>query len=648
MASAPLDIIVRARDARRASKDVDGVTGSVTDLGEASSRSARKASAADRAHRGFHSSLKAVATAAKVGVVGVGLLGGAAVKMGVSSVRAAMGFEEQMSSLGSVTGAGVAQMARHRAAALQAGAATKYSASQAVTAQTELAKGGISTANILNGGLKAALALAAAGELDLADAASYTANAMNLFGLSGGKTTHVADALATAANATTADVKDFGMALAAGGSVAKSAGLSFDQTVVALEALAASGIKNSDAGTSLKAALTQLINPTDKQAELAKQLGVNFIDASGNMKSLASISGMLRGKLGGLTATQRTAALATLAGTDGVRTLTSLYDAGPKGINAFSKGLGKQGSAAEVAAKKQDNLKGKIEGLKGSFETLQIVIGTALLPVLTKGAEKATGLVNSATKGAQRLQAAYDASGAQGLLFALDDMTGANGKLIATFDQVKAQLDGIDFNHLGTEAKNAGRQVLDALSGVNVCDVGGSLESALGPLKTFADIAQWAFELPGAKTALVSIIALGASFKVLNAASGGAAGGMLAFTGGSFRLGLATAALITQVLAYKTARIGVTATENVGTAATTRASLATRLFTGSLNLLKVAAVTTWAAITGPIGLVILGLTALGVGFVMAYKHVGFFRDGVLTLDFRANRLTAEWKPARSK
>lgn len=330
------------------------------------------------------------ATAAATG--GLALLAGGM----VATVKKAADFESQLSSLGAVANASGRQLDLLRKQAMDAGAATKFSALEAAQAQTELAKGGLSTSKILGGALNGALALAAAGELDLADAASYTANALNQFGLDGKQAGHVADALAQAANSTTADVGDFGIALTQGGAAAKAAGLSFDETVTALEALAKIGVKGSDAGTSLKTALTQIASPTKKSAELMDQLGISFFDAQGKMKPLPAVAGMLHDKLEGLTRQQRLQAASTIAGTDGMRTLLALYDAGGPTIHKLAGELEKQGTAAEVAAKKQDNLKGKIENLKGSLETAAIAVGTELIPVLTDSAEKLTALVNKA------------------------------------------------------------------------------------------------------------------------------------------------------------------------------------------------------------------------------------------------------------
>lgn len=339
------------------------------------------------------------ATMARVGAVArtglaAGVIGaGAAI---AKSIKLAADFEQQLDALGSVSGASDRQMRMLRKSAMDMGAATKYSALEAAGAQTELAKGGLSVTKILNGGLKGALALAAAGEMDLAQAAETTANALNLFKLNGSEAEHVADALATAANATTADVSDFAMALTQGGAAAKAAGLSFDQTIVYLEAMANAGVKGSDAGTSMKAALTQIAKPTEQSAAMMKKLNLEFFDAQGKIKPLPAIAKNLDQAFGGLTEQQRLQAAATIAGTDGMRGLLALYDSSPEALRKLSDGVKEQGTAADVAAEKQDNLKGKLEQFKGALETAGIALGTTLLPALTDGVERATEVIQNA------------------------------------------------------------------------------------------------------------------------------------------------------------------------------------------------------------------------------------------------------------
>ena len=311
----------------------------------------------------------------------------------VKAVNVTKDFDKELSNLKAITGSTGKQMDRLRKQAIDMGAATTFSASEAAKAQTELAKGGLTASQILGGALRSSLNLAAAGQMDLADAAETTVNAMQLFGLSGRDTAKIADMLATAANRTTADVEDFAMALKQGGSVAKLAGYNLNDTVVVLEALAEAGIKNSDAGTSMKAAFLQLINPTKKQAELAKQLGISWLTQSGELKNAVGISRELRKATDGMTKAQRARTLGILAGTDGIRTLNALYMAGADGLRGYGRANREQGTAAETARTKMDNLSGDLEELSGAYETLQIKIGSAVTPALREMTQAATDVI---------------------------------------------------------------------------------------------------------------------------------------------------------------------------------------------------------------------------------------------------------------
>lgn len=331
---------------------------------------------------------------------GAGKVGAVAVAVGLGvAVKKAADFEAQLDNLGAATGANARQMKQFRDQALKAGADTKYSALEAAKAQTELAKGGLGLRDIMKGGLKSALALAAAGEMDLAEAAGTTVNAMKLFGIRGKNSMKVADALATAARKTTADVSDFAMALKMGGSVAKLAGLSFNDTVVVLEALAEAGIKGSDAGTSMKAFFLNITRDSPKAKAAMAELGVNIFKTNGQLKSLPAISANLRSAFGSLTKEQFLQKAGTIAGSDAIRTLYALYAAGPDKLKGLSKATAEHGTATDVMAQKQDNLKGKLENLQGSMETLAIITGSVLIPPLTKAAEVVTTFLNQLSTG---------------------------------------------------------------------------------------------------------------------------------------------------------------------------------------------------------------------------------------------------------
>jgi len=311
------------------------------------------------------------------------------------AVSAGAELEKQMDSLGAVSEATGRQTKRLEKQALDLGESTQFTANEVAKAQTELVKGGLSLKQVMGGGLKATLSLAAAGELELAAAAETTVNAMKLFGLRGKDAEKVADGLATAANKTTADVSDFAVAFKQGGSAVKQAGRGFNDALTVLEALAENGIKNSDAGTSMKTAILQLLAPTEKQEKLAKLLNLQFVDQKGNLKDAASLADDLRDSLGGYSNAQRTAYLKTLAGTDGFRTLAALYDAGPKKLRALEQANLRTGTAQDVARQKMDNLTGDTEQLTGALETQGIKLTKALTPGLRSAVQWLTKFVQN-------------------------------------------------------------------------------------------------------------------------------------------------------------------------------------------------------------------------------------------------------------
>jgi TP901 family phage tail tape measure protein len=72
----------------------------------------------------------------------------------------------------------------------------------------------------MGGGLKGALSLAAAGQIDVAEAAGIASTAMTQFSLAGKDLPHVADLLAAGAGKAMGSVDDLGQALNQAGLVA--------------------------------------------------------------------------------------------------------------------------------------------------------------------------------------------------------------------------------------------------------------------------------------------------------------------------------------------------------------------------------------------------------------------------------------------
>jgi len=326
---------------------------------------------------------------------------GVAIAAGLGlAINSAANFEERMSGIAAVSGATGKELDKLRDKALQLGADTKFSATEAAGAIEELVKAGIPVADVLNGAADAAVNLAAAGEVDLATAATIAANALNAFNLSGQDMEHVADLIAGAANASAIDVNEFGQSLQQAGATANLVGLSFDDLAVAIAAMGNAGIKGSDAGTSLKTFLANLQPVTEKQIALFKDLGLltddmgnAFFDAQGKIKPMRDIAQTLADALAGQTDQQKALTLETLFGSDAIRAAAVIANEGAAGFDELAASMGKV-SAEDVAETRMDNLRGSIEQLKGSLETLAIRFGTPLLAAIRGVVDFITKLAN--------------------------------------------------------------------------------------------------------------------------------------------------------------------------------------------------------------------------------------------------------------
>lgn len=328
--------------------------------------------------------------AGNLGIVGAGLTG-----LAVLAVKTFADFDAAMSSVQASTMETAGNMDLLRQAAIDAGSRTVYSATEAAGAIEELAKAGVSTADILGGGLDGALDLAASGAIDVGDAAEIAATAMTQFGLKGSDVTHIADLLAAGAGKAQGGVGDLGAALQQAGLVANQTGLSIEETTAGLTAFASAGLTGSDAGTSFKSML-QRLTPQSKEAEtLMKQLGISAYDAQGNFIGLSEFAGNLQTSLRNLTPEQRNAALATIFGSDAVRAANVLYEQGAEGIDQWTAAVDDQGYASEQAAIRMDNLKGDLEGLSGSFETALIGLGEGANGPLRSLVQSLDGAVDS-------------------------------------------------------------------------------------------------------------------------------------------------------------------------------------------------------------------------------------------------------------
>lgn len=321
-------------------------------------------------------------------------------------------FDAQMSSVQAATHASAEEQKNLRDAAIEAGATTVFTATEAAQAVEELAKAGVSTSDVLSGGLAGSLALASAGQLDMGRAAEIAATALTQFRLRGEDIPHVADLLAAGAGKAQGSVEDLSQALNQGGLVAAQTGLTIEETTGTLSAFASAGLLGSDAGTSFKTMLQRLTPQSAEARDEMERLGISAYDAQGQFIGMEKFAGNLQGALKDLTPEQRNASLSIIFGSDAVRAASVVYQQGAMGIREWINNVDDTGYAAETARLKLDNLSGDVEKLGGAFDTALIQTGSTANEVLRGGVQIITSLIDGYNQLPGPIQAAVLGVGA--------------------------------------------------------------------------------------------------------------------------------------------------------------------------------------------------------------------------------------------
>ena len=348
-------------------------------------------------------------------------------------------FDQAMSNTSAAVMATAQEQKVLSEAALEAGADTAYSATEAANAQEELAKAGMEVSDIVGGSLNGALALAAAGQLQVARSAEIMATTLKQYKLPAEQAAHVSDVLAAGAGKAQGSVDDLALALSYVGPVAAGLGISLEETGGSLAYLASQGILGEKAGTGLRGVLMSLTAPSKVATETMGQYGIEIFDAQGNMKSLAEVSQILKARLGGLTEAERSAALGRIFGNEQITTARILYEGGASAIEDWTDKVNDSGYAAQQAAMRQDNLAGDVEKLGGAFDTALIRTGSGANDVLREMVQSVTALVDWYGELPAPVQATALVLGVATAAVAL--FAGAAIGLRTKFAELKAQLD---------------------------------------------------------------------------------------------------------------------------------------------------------------------------------------------------------------
>lgn len=379
--------------------------------------------------------------------------------VGAGTAAMAVGneFESAMSRVQAISGATKDQLEQLTEQAMELGATTSFSASEAAAGMENLASAGFTVEEIM-GAMPGLLNLAASSGSDLATASEIAASAIRGFGLEASSAAHVADVFAEAAARTNAQTEDMGEAMKYIAPVANAMGISLEETAAAIGILSDAGIKGSQAGTTLRSALSRLAKPTDKATLAMEKYGLSFYDAQGNMLSLQGIVEELETGLSGLTQEQRNQALITIFGQEALSGMLVMMEKGPEALGELTESFEQvEGAAEEMANIMLDNTSGALEEMGGALETLAINVQQILAPMVTDVVQWITGLINSFNSLDQ---------GTQTVILSVLGLVAALGPILLIVGQLMTGFSGlmVHFTNLST-AFTTGQGVLAALGG---------------------------------------------------------------------------------------------------------------------------------------------------------------------------------------
>ena len=304
--------------------------------------------------------------------------------LGTAAVKTAADFDQEMSKVAAISGATGSDFDSLREKAREMGAKTKFSASEAASAMEYMAMAGWKTGDMLDG-IEGIMNLAAASGEDLATTSDIVTDALTAFGLSAADSGHFADILAAASSNANTNVSMMGETFKYCAPIAGALGFSAEDTAEAIGLMANSGIKASQAGTSLRSIMNNLAGEVTFAGKNIGEVTIATSNADGSMRSLNDILADCRVAFSGLTESEKAANAESLVGKNAMSGFLALMNAGEGDIDKLRGAIENcDGSAESMAETMQDNLNGQLTILKSQLEELAISFGDLLMPTIRK------------------------------------------------------------------------------------------------------------------------------------------------------------------------------------------------------------------------------------------------------------------------
>lgn len=418
------------------------------ELSQFAGEAEKSVSAANKIGSALKTGMAVAATAIGAATTAIGAFAKSAVDVG-------MNFDSSMSQVAATMGKTTDEISDLREFALEMGATTAFSATEAADALNFMALAGYDAEESMQA-LPNVLNLAAAGGIDLAAASDMVTDAQSALGLTMDESAELVDKMAMASSKSNTSVAQLGEAILTVGGTAKNLAGGTTELSTALGILADNGIKGAEGGTALRNIILSLSAPTDTAAKAMERLGLQVFDAEGNMRPLNETFADLDAALSSMTQGEQTQVLSEIFNKVDLKSVNALLSNTGERFDELSGYIDNAAGAAEKMANTQlDNLAGDVTLFQSALEGAQIVLSDQLTPKLREFTQFGTEAIT-------KLSEAFQEGGLTGAMDALGEILSEG--LAMVIEQLPAMVD-------------AGAQLLGAI-GEGLLDNLGTITSA--------------------------------------------------------------------------------------------------------------------------------------------------------------------------
>lgn len=322
----------------------------------------------------------------------VGLIAGMAKVVSVGSE-----FQKEISNVKAFVTGTAEQHQQLSDTAESLGESTAFTASQAAQAMTEMAKAGLSANQILRAS-EGVLTLAAAGDIEMAEAAKIAAAALNQFGVPASEMGSVVDQLAKAASSGSISLSGMGTQLAYASASAKKARMGLGETAAVIASLATT-MTAEKAGTGFRAMMNSITAPTAEAAAEMRRLKIETMDANDKFLPFPDIIANFNNALSGLSDGARAKSMGKMFTTIGDPAIAAMLELNADGIRDVTAAVAdSDGFGLSVAEEKLDNVSGSFKELTSKVEAFSINLFQMFQEPLQQSLDDLAGFIGQANE----------------------------------------------------------------------------------------------------------------------------------------------------------------------------------------------------------------------------------------------------------